>query len=123
MDAVNAVSFALLQDQLRSVLATLSEREASIVRLRFGLTDGHPRTLDEMRAVISSGATRASHARARAARGGNDERAAGRHISYSLFIFPLLSRANKTYPAASQCTHAPTCLVPQPPDAQTGGWQ
>jgi RNA polymerase primary sigma factor len=46
--AIEAVSFTLLQDQLRSVLATLSDREASIVRLRFGLTDGHPRTLDEI---------------------------------------------------------------------------
>jgi RNA polymerase primary sigma factor len=46
--AVDAVSFILLQDQLRSVLATLPEREASIVRLRFGLTDGQPRTLDEI---------------------------------------------------------------------------
>ena len=46
--AVDAVSFTLLQDQLRSVLATLSEREASIVRLRFGFTDGQPRTLDEV---------------------------------------------------------------------------
>ncbi len=46
--AVDAVSFTLLQDQLRSVLATLSEREASIIRLRFGLTDGQPRTLDEI---------------------------------------------------------------------------
>jgi RNA polymerase primary sigma factor len=46
--AMDAVSFTLLQDQLRSVLATLSEREASIVQLRFGLTDGQPRTLDEI---------------------------------------------------------------------------
>lgn len=38
----------MLQDQLRSVLATLSEREAGVVRLRFGLTDGQPRTLDEI---------------------------------------------------------------------------
>ena len=38
--AVDAVSFTLLQDQLQSVLATLSEREAGVVRLRFGLTDG-----------------------------------------------------------------------------------
>jgi len=34
--------------QLQSVLATLSEREAGVVRLRFGLTDGQPRTLDEI---------------------------------------------------------------------------
>ena len=46
--AVDAVSFTLLQDQLQSVLDTLSEREAGVVRLRFGLTDGQPRTLDEI---------------------------------------------------------------------------
>ena len=49
--AMDAVSFTLLQDQLRSVLATLSEREASIVQLRYGLTDGQPRTLDEISQV------------------------------------------------------------------------
>ena len=46
--AVDAVSFTLLQDQLQSVLQTLSEREAGVVRLRFGLTDGQPRTLEEI---------------------------------------------------------------------------
>ncbi|MFI5956905.1 RNA polymerase sigma factor [Cryptosporangium sp. NPDC051539] len=46
--AVDAVSFTLLQDQLQSVLQTLSEREAGVVRLRFGLADGQPRTLDEI---------------------------------------------------------------------------
>ena len=46
--AVDAVSFSLLQDQLQAVLSTLSEREAGVVRLRFGLTDGQPRTLDEI---------------------------------------------------------------------------
>ena len=46
--AVDAVSFTLLQDQLQDVLKTLSEREAGVVRLRFGLTDGMPRTLDEI---------------------------------------------------------------------------
>ncbi|WP_268895987.1 RNA polymerase sigma factor [Goekera deserti] len=46
--AVDAVSFSLMQDDLTSVLATLSEREAGVVRLRFGLTDGRPRTLDEI---------------------------------------------------------------------------
>ena len=46
--AVDAVSFTLLQGQLQSVLATLSAREAGIVRLRFGLTDGQPRTLDQI---------------------------------------------------------------------------
>jgi RNA polymerase primary sigma factor len=43
-----AVSFTLLQEQLRSVLDTLSEREAGVVSMRFGLTDGQPKTLDEI---------------------------------------------------------------------------
>jgi RNA polymerase primary sigma factor len=43
-----AVSFTMLQEQLHSVLATLSEREAGVVSLRFGLTDGQPKTLDEI---------------------------------------------------------------------------
>jgi RNA polymerase primary sigma factor len=43
-----AVSFTLLQEQLHSVLGTLSEREAGVVSLRFGLTDGQPKTLDEI---------------------------------------------------------------------------
>lgn len=46
--AVDMVSFSLLRDQLQSVLETLSEREAGVVKLRFGLTDGQPRTLDEI---------------------------------------------------------------------------
>jgi RNA polymerase primary sigma factor len=45
---IEAVSFTLLQKHLHSVLATLSAREANIVRLRFGLIDGRPRTLDEI---------------------------------------------------------------------------
>ena len=44
----DAVSFTLLQEQLESVLMTLSEREAGVVRMRFGLTDGQPKTLDEI---------------------------------------------------------------------------
>ena len=43
-----AVSFTLLQEQLHSVLDTLSEREAGVVAMRFGLTDGQPKTLDEI---------------------------------------------------------------------------
>jgi RNA polymerase primary sigma factor len=42
-----AVSFTLLQEQVHSV-GTLSEREAGVVSMRFGLTDGQPRTLDEI---------------------------------------------------------------------------
>ncbi|WP_238378018.1 RNA polymerase sigma factor [Acidothermus cellulolyticus] len=44
----DAVSFTLLQEQLHSVLETLSEREAGVVSMRFGLTDGQPKTLDEI---------------------------------------------------------------------------
>jgi RNA polymerase primary sigma factor len=44
----DAVSFTLLQEQLQQVLETLSEREAGVVAMRFGLTDGQPKTLDEI---------------------------------------------------------------------------
>jgi RNA polymerase primary sigma factor len=43
-----AVGFTMLQEQLHSVLDTLSEREAGVVSMRFGLTDGQPKTLDEI---------------------------------------------------------------------------
>jgi RNA polymerase primary sigma factor len=45
---VDAASFLLLQEQLDSVLHTLSDREKKVIQLRFGLTDGHPRTLEEV---------------------------------------------------------------------------
>jgi RNA polymerase primary sigma factor len=45
---VDAASFILLQEQLESVLHTLSEREKKVIQLRFGLVDGHPRTLEEV---------------------------------------------------------------------------
>ena len=44
----DAVSFTLLQEQLDGVLDTLSDREAGVVKMRFGLTDGQPKTLDEI---------------------------------------------------------------------------
>ncbi|CAH0305531.1 RNA polymerase sigma factor [Microbacterium sp. Bi128] len=44
----DAVNFVLLREQLHSVLDTLSEREAGVVAMRFGLTDGQPKTLDEI---------------------------------------------------------------------------
>jgi RNA polymerase primary sigma factor len=43
-----AVSSAFLQEHLRSVLGTLSEREAGVVSMRFGLANGQPKTLDEI---------------------------------------------------------------------------
>jgi RNA polymerase primary sigma factor len=45
---IDAASFILLQEQLDAILHTLSEREKKVIQLRFGLTDGHPRTLEEV---------------------------------------------------------------------------
>jgi RNA polymerase nonessential primary-like sigma factor len=47
-DAETAVISGLLQDDLRRVLATLDDREQSVIRLRYGLDDGQPRTLDQI---------------------------------------------------------------------------
>jgi RNA polymerase primary sigma factor len=44
----DAASFAMLQDQLKEVLGTLTDRERRIIQLRFGLYDGYPRTLEEV---------------------------------------------------------------------------
>lgn len=49
---VDAASFSLLQEQLRKVLDTLSDRERKVIELRFGLIDGHPRTLEEVGRVF-----------------------------------------------------------------------
>jgi RNA polymerase primary sigma factor len=43
-----AASFSMLQEQLSKVLDSLSERERKVIELRFGLDDGHPRTLEEV---------------------------------------------------------------------------
>ncbi len=45
---LDAASFALLQEHLRGVLGTLNERERRVIEYRFGLLDGHPRTLEEV---------------------------------------------------------------------------
>ncbi|WP_211328722.1 RNA polymerase sigma factor RpoD [Thermomonospora umbrina] len=45
---IEAAAFILLQDQLEDILCTLSDREQRIIQLRFGLSDGHPRTLEEV---------------------------------------------------------------------------
>ncbi|GGP40445.1 sigma-70 family RNA polymerase sigma factor [Saccharothrix coeruleofusca] len=47
-DAESAVISGLLQDDLRRVLATLEPREQAVIRLRYGLEDGQPRTLDQI---------------------------------------------------------------------------
>lgn len=44
----DAASFSMLQEQLSKVLDGLAERERKVIELRFGLTDGHPRTLEEV---------------------------------------------------------------------------
>jgi RNA polymerase primary sigma factor len=45
---IDAASFILLQEQLDSILHTLSDREKKVIQLRFGLSDGHARTLEEV---------------------------------------------------------------------------
>lgn len=57
-EVVDAASLALLEDQLVSALPTLSEREAGVVRLRYGLVDGQPRTLEEIGHVYGVSAAR-----------------------------------------------------------------
>jgi RNA polymerase nonessential primary-like sigma factor len=47
-DAESAVISGLLQDDLRRVLGTLDDREQNVIRLRYGLDDGQPRTLDQI---------------------------------------------------------------------------
>jgi RNA polymerase nonessential primary-like sigma factor len=47
-DAESAVISGLLHDDLRRVLGTLDDREQSVIRLRYGLDDGQPHTLDQI---------------------------------------------------------------------------
>jgi len=44
----DAASFTMLQEQLHEVLNTLNDRERKVIQLRYGLQDGHPRTLEEV---------------------------------------------------------------------------
>jgi RNA polymerase primary sigma factor len=63
--AVDTLAFTLLQDQLQSALATLSEREAGIIQLHFGLTDGQPHTLDQVSLVYGSPGSGSDRSRTR----------------------------------------------------------
>ncbi len=45
---VDAASFILMQEQIEGILHTLTEREKKVIQLRFGMIDGHPRTLEEV---------------------------------------------------------------------------
>ncbi|MGM0366291.1 MAG: RNA polymerase sigma factor RpoD [Actinomycetota bacterium] len=47
-EPADAASFAMLQEQIQQVLGTLTDRERRVLELRFGLHDGHPRTLEEV---------------------------------------------------------------------------
>lgn len=48
-----AAMYSILREQLEEVLATLSDREQQVLRLRFGLDDGHPRTLEEVGRIFN----------------------------------------------------------------------
>ena len=45
---LEAATDALMREQLEEVMATLTDREQQVIRMRFGLEDGHPRTLEEV---------------------------------------------------------------------------
>ena len=108
--AVDAVSFTLLQDQLQSVLETLSEREAGVVRLRFGLTDGQPRTLDEIGQVY--GVTRE---RIRQIESQDDvEVAAPQPFSGAARLPGLGHDAPKTTPGVPPCPARSAHSIPRP---------
>jgi len=48
----NATAYAMLREQLDGVLTTLTEREKKVLRLRFGIGDGYPRTLEEVGVIF-----------------------------------------------------------------------
>ena len=49
----NATAYAMLKEQMDTVLETLTEREAQVLRLRFGIGDGYPRTLEEVGSIFN----------------------------------------------------------------------
>jgi len=49
----NATAYTMLKEQMEAVLDTLTEREAQVLRLRFGIGDGYPRTLEEVGAIFN----------------------------------------------------------------------
>ena len=51
-DPANCAAFMVFQQRLGEVLKTLTEREEQVIRLRFGLGDGYPRTLEEVGGVF-----------------------------------------------------------------------
>ena len=53
INPANSAAFAMLQEQMSNVLSTLTRREEKVIRLRFGLGDGCPRTLEEVGAIFN----------------------------------------------------------------------
>ncbi len=49
----NATAYAMLKEQMEEILDTLTEREAQVLRLRFGIGDGYPRTLEEVGSIFN----------------------------------------------------------------------
>ncbi|MCQ9207482.1 MAG: sigma-70 family RNA polymerase sigma factor, partial [Omnitrophica bacterium] len=49
----NATAYTMLKEQMGGVLDTLTEREKKVLRLRFGIGDGYPRTLEEVGTIFS----------------------------------------------------------------------
>ncbi len=49
----SATTYAMLKEQMDEVLATLTERERKVLKLRFGITDGYPRTLEEVGSIFN----------------------------------------------------------------------
>ncbi|MEV0960915.1 RNA polymerase sigma factor, partial [Streptomyces sp. NPDC049951] len=103
----DAVSFTLLQEQLHSVLDTLSEREAGVVSMRFGLTDGQPKTLDEIGKVY--GVTRE-----RIRQIESKTMSKLRHPSRSQVLRDYLARPA---PASTELRTSPHRIIGQAPDA------
>ncbi|MBI4388519.1 MAG: sigma-70 family RNA polymerase sigma factor, partial [Candidatus Omnitrophica bacterium] len=49
----NATAYSMLKEQMTDVLETLTEREEKVLRLRFGIGDGYPRTLEEVGQIFN----------------------------------------------------------------------
>lgn len=68
LSPANAEAFGVFQEKLDEVFGTLTEREEKVLRLRFGLGDGYPRTLEEVGSVFNVTRERVRHIEAKALR-------------------------------------------------------
>jgi len=64
----NATAYAMLKEQVGDVLATLTDRERKVLRLRFGIGDGYPRTLEEVGSIFNVARERVRQIEAKALR-------------------------------------------------------